>query len=105
MARFMLWNNALRDNQRQPETVHWRMGWDSNPRWACTHAGFQDRCLKPLGHPSILGIQASSRQPHALKPKIRTGLAPRVTDSPLVRSGRLFPSPPLLPQLPPYRTC
>ena len=30
----------------------WRMGWDSNPRWACTHAGFQDRCLKPLGHPS-----------------------------------------------------
>ena len=31
---------------------NWRMGRDSNPRWACTHAGFQDRCLKPLGHPS-----------------------------------------------------
>ena len=30
----------------------WRRGWDSNPRCACTHAGFQDRCLKPLGHPS-----------------------------------------------------
>ncbi len=30
----------------------WRMGWDSNPRYACTHGGFQDRCLKPLGHPS-----------------------------------------------------
>jgi hypothetical protein len=30
----------------------WRRGWDSNPRWAFTHAGFQDRCLKPLGHPS-----------------------------------------------------
>src|SRR5690606_25619530 len=30
----------------------WRMGWDSNPRTACTVAGFQDRCLKPLGHPS-----------------------------------------------------
>ena len=30
----------------------WRMGWDSNPRWAFTHGGFQDRCLKPLGHPS-----------------------------------------------------
>ena len=28
------------------------MGWDSNPREACTPAGFQDRCLKPLGHPS-----------------------------------------------------
>lgn len=31
---------------------NWRMGWDSNPRYALTHAGFQDRCLKPLGHPS-----------------------------------------------------
>jgi hypothetical protein len=34
----------------------WRMGWDSNPREACTPAGFQDRCLKPLGHPSNLLI-------------------------------------------------
>ena len=34
------------------EKVHWRKGWDSNPRWAFTHGGFQDRCLKPLGHPS-----------------------------------------------------
>ena len=33
-------------------TRHWRMGWDSNPRYPCGHAGFQDRCLKPLGHPS-----------------------------------------------------
>jgi site-specific DNA recombinase len=32
--------------------LKWRMGWDSNPRAACTAAGFQDRCLKPLGHPS-----------------------------------------------------
>ena len=31
----------------------WRTGWDSNPRWACTHGGFQDRCLKPLGHLSL----------------------------------------------------
>lgn len=30
----------------------WRMGWDSNPRNAHTFAGFQDRCLQPLGHPS-----------------------------------------------------
>jgi hypothetical protein len=30
------------------------MGWDSNPRDAFTPAGFQDRCLKPLGHPSNL---------------------------------------------------
>ena len=30
----------------------WRTGWDSNPRYAYTYGGFQDRCLKPLGHPS-----------------------------------------------------
>jgi cell division protease FtsH len=30
----------------------WRRRWDSNPRYALTHAGFQDRCLKPLGHSS-----------------------------------------------------
>ncbi len=30
----------------------WRRGWDSNPRDGCPSAGFQDRCLKPLGHPS-----------------------------------------------------
>src|SRR2546423_2053786 len=28
------------------------MGWDSNPRGTCAPAGFQDRCLQPLGHPS-----------------------------------------------------
>jgi site-specific DNA recombinase len=33
--------------------LRWRTGWDSNPRWASTHGGFQDRCLKPLGHPSV----------------------------------------------------
>src|SRR5258708_18081373 len=32
--------------------LNWRKGWDSNPRYPCRHAGFQDRCLKPLGHPS-----------------------------------------------------
>jgi hypothetical protein len=46
----------------------WRRGWDSNPRWTCAHAGFQDRCLKPLGHPSkfaVLELRISnlSRQP------------------------------------------
>ena len=30
----------------------WRMGWDSNPRGTRAPAGFQDRCLRPLGHPS-----------------------------------------------------
>ena len=34
------------------EEGSWRMGWDSNPRDACTPGGFQDQCLQPLGHPS-----------------------------------------------------
>ena len=36
--------------------LKWRKGWDSNPRYPCGHAGFQDRCLKPLGHPSKPGM-------------------------------------------------
>ncbi len=28
------------------------MGEDSNPRWTFAHCGFQDRRLRPLGHPS-----------------------------------------------------
>ncbi len=32
--------------------LKWRMGWDSNPRGGFPPAGFQDRCLQPLGHPS-----------------------------------------------------
>ena len=32
----------------------WRKGWDSNPRYGRPHGGFQDRCLKPLGHPSFI---------------------------------------------------
>ena len=34
--------------------LKWRMGWDSNPRNPCGFAGFQDRCLQPLGHPSAI---------------------------------------------------
>ncbi len=37
-----------------------RRGWDSNPRSACTLAGFQDQCLRPLGHPSRVAIFAVS---------------------------------------------
>ena len=32
--------------------TRWRRGWDSNPRTTFAVAGFQDRCLQPLGHPS-----------------------------------------------------
>jgi hypothetical protein len=33
----------------------WRKRWDSNPRKGFPFAGFQDRCLQPLGHASIEG--------------------------------------------------
>ena len=37
------------------EGLHmWRRGWDSNPRNPQRFNGFQDRLLKPLGHPSEL---------------------------------------------------
>ena len=47
---------------------NWRKGWDSNPRYPCRHAGFQDRCLKPLGHPSK-PLKLFSFTPYA-KPKM-----------------------------------
>ncbi len=39
-------------NSVPTQGLKWRRGWDSNPRYSLLHAGFQDRCLKPLGHPS-----------------------------------------------------
>src|SRR5690606_33078403 len=39
-------------NSVPTQGLKWRMGWDSNPRRHHCLAGFQDRCLKPLGHPS-----------------------------------------------------
>jgi hypothetical protein len=44
------WQNTSRNGMiLQP---FWRRGWDSNPRATFAAAGFQDRCLQPLGHPS-----------------------------------------------------
>ncbi len=37
-------------NHNREFSEKWRRGWDSNPRYAYTHGGFQDRCLQPLGH-------------------------------------------------------
>lgn len=44
---------GIPNSGEQRRTLYWRKGWDSNPRYPCRHAGFQDRCLKPLGHPSL----------------------------------------------------
>ena len=50
-------------NRRIVSQIDWRREWDSNPRWACAHAGFQDRCLKPLGHPSRRAVRARVTSP------------------------------------------
>ena len=42
------------DFSERQRTGKWRMGWDSNPRDGLPPAGFQDRCLQPLGHPSAI---------------------------------------------------
>jgi hypothetical protein len=65
-----------RDSMRRLEMEEWRMGWDSNPRGACTPAGFQDRCLQPLGHPSRVRKQQFTKCLFVEKPSIGTGLAP-----------------------------
>ena len=52
------------------------MGWDSNPRDALTPAGFQDRCLQPLGHPSPKRYRRLTNFAWGCKPGIlrRTGV-------------------------------
>ena len=47
--------HSAADINRAPKTEPcsiWRRGRDSNPGWALTHDGFQDRCIQPLCHPS-----------------------------------------------------
>ena len=41
--------------RRSRRAVAKRRGRDSNPRWTLAHAGFQDRCIQPLCHPSECG--------------------------------------------------
>ena len=55
----------------------WRREWDSNPRWACTHGGFQDRCLKPLGHLSRWSARVTvTPRAHASADALRFCAAP-----------------------------
>src|ERR1700730_12738349 len=69
---------SLGSNRRE------RMGWDSNPRYPCGHAGFQDRCLKPLGHPSKLWTKTKflSAPPSAYSPLVPKSL-PNTLECPI----------------------
>src|SRR6266478_7641952 len=72
-ARWALaWQPSLRNGCPAGQTANWRKGWDSNPRYPCRHAGFQDRCLKPLGHPSKPMIPRAKKQ---LRPDIEKPFA------------------------------
>ena len=42
----------VRSDARPTMQITVRTGWDSNPRYRFRHAGFRDRFLQPLGHPS-----------------------------------------------------
>src|SRR5882757_593245 len=63
-ALLLLW---IPNDGEQGRTIYWRKGWDSNPRYPCRYAGFQDRCLKPLGHPSVSGYPRLSKAGRAAK--------------------------------------
>ena len=41
-------------------------GWDSNPRWNCSHTTFPRLHLKPLGHPSLRFTALLYPRPSAL---------------------------------------
>jgi hypothetical protein len=88
----------LTDAQPPPKLakllIYWRKGWDSNPRYPCRHAGFQDRCLKPLGHPSVFGVQRLSRGVRSGKVSIAADMRCR---SALSRQSRALRSPTVTP--------
>ncbi len=37
---------------------NWRKRWDSNPRWASTHAQLATECFRPLSHASVVAYLA-----------------------------------------------
>src|SRR5690606_12064564 len=75
VARTTLLQPRRRRATRPPAAPEkWRREWDSNPRKVRPFAGFQDRCLKPLGHLSELSLHyhAACAAPPVL-PRLRRG--------------------------------
>jgi hypothetical protein len=68
-----------------------RMGWDSNPRATFAAAGFQDRCIQPLCHPSesggCLGAAADRRRQKLAK--MQTKLKKATTSEKLAMAEKL----------------
>src|SRR3954469_23826638 len=74
--------------------MFWRKGWDSNPRYPCGHAGFQDRCLKPLGHPSSSAASSTYRRRDQEQPRAQVGhfqdQVSRLTSDEMAEGTQLF---------------
>ncbi len=66
------WGDGLKWRQ----TPRWRMGWDSNPRGGFPPGGFQDRCLKPLGHPSAPSFYRRPERARQRRPRLSRNAAP-----------------------------
>ena len=85
-GHFALFSGDCRNSQ-----TRWRRGWDSNPRATFAAAGFQDRCLQPLGHPSVLArrsIHNVSGWPYRTESAFFA-----FTDEPYARKRQARPSP------------
>ncbi len=65
----------------------WREEWDSNPRASCPANGFQDRRLRPLGHPPKPSLEPAApraQSRHGLNFEERTALRqPNASGGPL----------------------
>ncbi len=68
----------------------WRRGRDSNPRWACTHAAFRVRCIRPLCHLSGSRGRARRRGRHIAKQRRRNKT--QIAHFRNVRRGRWTPA-------------
>jgi hypothetical protein len=62
----------LSANTLKRELQHWRRGRDSNPRWAFTQSGFQDRRDRPLCHLSASDESRVTRDETSRHPSLVT---------------------------------
>src|SRR5208282_4330225 len=75
-ARSTLPNDIFSPPSRFASSEDWRRGRDSNPRWAFTQSGFQDRRDRPLCHLSVSQTGLPSRSsPFISCPSRVAGLA------------------------------
>ncbi len=75
-------------------SFRWRRRRDSNSRWTCIHGGFQNRCLRPLGHSSRPEESSRSRRRTLKAPPRRRRLRRQPSAERGVPSGALLSASP-----------